>query len=118
MQPLTEKERFYYFLFGCIGVRLLMSYTAKYVGENYNDKLPYLGALALLPVFGFMYYYISETRKTAPEAGGGEVWWDWARPVHATFYFVFAVLAFKRNPKAWTVLLADTVFGFTLWLSK
>lgn len=118
MQPLTEQQRFWYFLIGCIGARLLMSYGAKYVGEKHIDKLPYLGAIALIPAFGFTYLYLSGARDTAPEAGGEKVWWNWARPVHAIFYFVFAVLAFNKNPKAWTVLFADVVFGFALWLSR
>lgn len=117
MQPLTETQRFYYFLFGCIGTRLLIAFIAKYVGEKHIDYLPYLGAVALIPAIGFSYLYVSGARPTGPEAGG-EIWWNWARPVHAAFFFMFAILAFNKNPKAWIVLLANVAFAFTNWYFK
>jgi hypothetical protein len=117
MQSLTETQRFYYFLIGCIGLRLLIAYGAKYVGENNLESLPYLGYIALIPAFGFMYLYLSGARPTGPEAGG-EIWWNWARPIHSVFYAMFAYLAITKNPKAWTVLFADVVFGFTIWMFK
>jgi hypothetical protein len=55
------QQRFLMFLIGCIGVRSLFVVIAKYIDPKY---LKYLGYLALLPATGFMYIYLTGSRKT------------------------------------------------------
>ena len=81
------KKRILLFLFGCIGVRSLFVIIAKYTDTKY---LPYLGYLALLPALGFIYIFLSGTRKTGPETFGNKIWWNNLRPIHATLYILFA----------------------------
>ena len=107
MKELNEKERFYYFIFGCILVRSLFILIAKNASEN---VLFYFGIIALIPSFMFFYLYFSGSRPTGPEAGG-EIWWNWARPIHGSLYLIFAILAINNNNKAWIVLLIDLLFG-------
>ena len=49
------------FLIGCIGIRSLFVIIAKYI----NTK--YLGYIALLPAIGFIYIYLTGSRKTGAE---------------------------------------------------
>jgi len=107
------KKRILMFLIGCIGMRSLFVVIAKYININY---LKYLGFLALLPVIGFIYIYITGARKTGPETFGEKIWWNNLRPIHAIFYFLFAYNAIIGNKQAWLYLLADVLFGLISFL--
>ena len=107
------KQRMLLFLIGCIGVRFLFVIIAKYISINY---LKYLGYLALLPAIGFMYIYLTGSRKTGPETFGEKIWWNNLRPIHSILYFVFAYNAIIGNKQAWIYLLADVVLGITSFL--
>jgi len=107
------KQRTILFLVGCIGVRSLFVLIAKYVNTNY---LKYLGYLALLPAIGFIYIYLTGTRKTGPETFGNKIWWNNLRPVHAIFYLLFSYNAIIGNKNAWIYLLADVLFGLISFL--
>ena len=50
------QKRFLLFLIGCIGIRSLFVIVAKNSDIKY---LKYMGYLALLPAFGFIYIYFS-----------------------------------------------------------
>jgi hypothetical protein len=65
------QQRFLMFLIGCIGTRSLFVIIAKYINTNY---LTYLGYLALLPAIGFIYIYLTGSRKTGAEVFGEEIW--------------------------------------------
>jgi len=82
MNPI--QKRFLLFLIGCIGSRTLFAILAKNTGVNY---LPILGYIALLPAIGFMYIYVTGSRKTGVEVGGEKIWWNDLRPIHAVLYF-------------------------------
>ena len=108
------QKRFLLFLLGCIGVRSLFVLIAKYINTNY---LKYLGYLALLPAIGFIYIYLTGTRKTGPETLGDKIWWNDLRPVHGLIYSLFAYNAINGNTFAWIYLLIDVIIGLISFLS-
>ena len=107
------QQRIVMFLFGCIGVRSLFVIIAKYININY---LKYLGYLALLPAIGFIYIYLTGSRKTGPETFGEKIWWNDLRPIHSILYFLFAYNANIGNKQSWIYLLVDVVFGLVSFL--
>jgi hypothetical protein len=107
------QKRFLLFLIGCIGTRTLFVLIAKNAGEKY---LPLLGYLALLPAIGFIYIYLTGSRKTGAEVFGEKIWWNDLRPLHSLLYFLFAYNAIIGNTKAWIYLLIDVIFGLISFL--
>ena len=108
------QKRFLLFLIGCIGIRSLFVIIAKNASINY---LPILGYLALLPAIGFIYIYVTGSRKTGAEVFGGKIWWNNLRPLHAILYGLFAYNAINRNHNAWMYLLVDVIIGLVSFLS-
>ena len=96
------------FLIGCIGTRSLFVIIAKYIDTEY---LKYLGYLALLPAIGFIYIYLSGSRKTGAEVFGEKIWWNYLIPIHSLLYFLFAYNAIMGNKQSWIYLLVDVLFG-------
>ena len=109
----TIHKRFLLFLIGCIGTRTLFVYIAKNATTQY---LKYMGYLALLPAFGFIYIYLTGSRQTGAEVFGDKIWWNNLRPIHGLIYFLFAYNAIKGNKGAWIYLLVDVLFGLTSFL--
>ena len=107
------QKRFLMFLIGCIGVRSLFVIIAKYVNTQY---LKYMGYIALLPAIGFIYIYLTGSRKTGPETFGEKIWWNNLRPIHSILYFLFAYNAINGNKQAWIYLLVDVLFGLISFL--
>ena len=107
------QKRFLLFLIGCIGTRALFVYIAKNIDVKY---LPLLGYLALLPAIGFIYIYLTGSRKTGGEVFGEKIWWNDLRPIHSLLYFLFAYNAIIGNNKAWIYLLVDVIFGLISFL--
>ena len=107
------QKRFLMFLIGCIGVRSLFVIIAKYVNTQY---LKYMGYLALLPAIGFIYIYLTGSRKTGAETFGEKIWWNNLRPIHSILYFLFAYNAINGNKQAWIYLLVDVLFGLISFL--
>ena len=107
------QQRILMFLIGCIGVRFLFVIIAKYINIKY---LGYLGYLALLPATGFIYIYLTGSRKTGAEIFGEKIWWNNLRPVHSILYFLFAYNAIVGNKNAWIYLLADVLIGLISFL--
>jgi hypothetical protein len=108
------QKRFLLFLIGCIGTRTLLVYIAKNTSVDY---LPILGYIALLPVLGFTYIYITGSRETGVEVLGGKIWWNNLRPIHAIFYSLFAYNAIHKNKRSWIYLLYDVLFGLGSFLT-
>ena len=106
--------RTYLFLCGCIGSRLMLAWLAKNASPQ---QLKYLGFLALLPAFGFILLYMSDSRQAAPEAGGS-TWWNAIRPIHGVLYLLFAIYAIKSSQYAWTILAGDAMLGLLFWYMK
>jgi hypothetical protein len=107
------QKRFLLFLFGCIGIRSLFVYIAKNVN---SQLLMYMGYLALVPAFGFIYIFLTGTRQTGAEVFGEKIWWNNLRPIHGALYFLFAYNAILGNKNAWVYLLIDVVIGLISFL--
>lgn len=108
------QKRFILFLGGCIVVRLLYVYVASKINTQY---LPVLGILALFQAIGFAYLFVANGRKTGPEVFGDKIWWTDLRPIHAAFWFAFAIAAISKNPYSWVFLLLDVIFGLISFLT-
>ena len=107
------QKRFLLFLFGCIGVRSLLVYIAKNVNTQF---LMYMGYLALIPAVGFIYLYLSGSRKVGNEVFGEKIWWNNLRPIHGLMYFLFSYNAITGNKNAWIYLLIDVIIGLISFL--
>jgi hypothetical protein len=75
-----------------------------------------MGYLLLLPAVGFMYIYLTDSRKTGPEVFGEKIWWNDLRPVHALLYALFSYNAINGNRNAYLFLLVDVLFGLSAFL--
>jgi len=109
----TIYKRFFLFLIGCIGTRILFVIIAKNI---YNKYLPYLGYLAMVPAIGFIYIYLTNSRQTGAEVFGGKIWWNNIRPIHGLLYGMFAYNAIKQNSGAYKYLLVDVIIGLISFL--
>jgi hypothetical protein len=104
---------FLMFLIGCIGLRSIFVIIAKYINIKY---LKYLGLLALIPAIGFIYIYLTGSRKTGAEVFGNKIWWNNLRPIHSILYFLFAYNAIIGNKESWIYLFVDVVIGLISFL--
>ncbi len=93
-------------------IRCLFALIAK----NYIEYLPMMGYFALVPAIGFLYIYITGSRKTGPEVIGDKIWWNDLRPVHGFLYLLFAINAFEKNPDSWIILMLDVIIGLIAFL--
>ena len=109
----TLQKRMLLFLVGCIGTRLLFVYIAK---NSSVQVLKYLGYVALLPAIGFMYIFLTGSRKTGSEVFGEKIWWNNLRPLHSLLYFIFSYNAIIGNKNAWIYLMVDVVLGLFAFL--
>ena len=107
------QKRFLLFLFGCIPSRLALAYVAKIIPINY---LPILGYVTLVMAIGFIYIYLTGSRKTGPETFGEKIWWNPLRPIHALLYLIFSYYAINRIRCGWIYLLYDVIFGLLSFL--
>ena len=107
------QKRFLLFIFGCIGMRTLFVVIAKNIDIKF---LPYLGYLALVMAAGFIYIFLTGSRKTGMETFGAKIWWNDLRPVHGLLYLLFAYNAINKNNGAWVYLLVDVIVGLTSFL--
>lgn len=100
------------FLVGCIGTRSALAYWAAHASP---ETLHLMGWLAVIPALGFAIIYVTGSRKTGPEVGGGRIWWDGLRPVHAALYALFAYHAIRQDKGAWRFLAVDVGIGLAAW---
>jgi len=107
------QKRFLLFLIGCIGSRSLLVLIAKYIPIEY---LPIMGYIALVPTIGFIYIYLTGSRKTGGEVFGDKIWWNDLRPIHSVLYGLFAYSAINKNKYSWIFLLIDVIFGLISFL--
>jgi hypothetical protein len=108
------QKRFLLFLIGCMGTRFFLVYLAKNISIDY---LPYMGYIALIISFGFMFIFLTGSRKTGTEVMGDKIWWNNLRPLHATLYGLFAYFAITKNNNAWKILLVDVLIGLFSFLT-
>lgn len=110
------QKRFLLFFLGCISVRVLIAYYARYIALNNPSFLPYLGLLALIPVIGWFYILFIKPRDTGFEVFGDKIWWNKLRYLHAFNYICFSVLALQKNKKAYLFLVIDVIIGVISFL--
>ena len=91
----------------CLAARIGLVVAAKLVPRKW---LPWMGAVALLPVLGFLALFAGLWR-CGNGAFGQRILWNGMRSVHATAFLVFAILAFVRSPWAYVPLAADVALG-------
>lgn len=110
--PLTPRQRIPLFLLGCIGLRLGI---AEGVRRSPLNARKVISVFYILAGLGMMYFYVTGARQVGPETGGGPIWWDNIRPLHALLYGIFAAMAFSDNQQSWIVLYADVALGIMAW---
>lgn len=98
----------------CVVLRVFIAYLAKHASHT---MLRYMGYVAVLPAIGFMYIWMTGSRKTGGEVMGGKIWWNDLRPVHGLLYSLFAYTAIMgKTLIAWKFLLADVIIGLVAML--
>jgi hypothetical protein len=107
------QKRFLLFIFACIPSRLALAALAKYIPNAY---LPYLGYLALLPAFSFLYLFFSGKRTIGFETQGAPIWWTKFRLFHGLMYLLFAFYAIQKYSNAYKIIVVDTIVGLVLFL--
>lgn len=112
---MSNQNKLYLFLFGCLGVRTLLALLAYKISP---DHLPYLGAFAFLVGVGLIYNFIFNARQVAPEssAQSNKVWWNNFRPLHGVLYLLFAYYAMTKDKNAYVFLALDVVIALVLFL--
>ena len=106
-------KRILLFLFGCITTRFLLVFLAKKADKKF---LKLMGIFALLPAFGFLYIYLTNSRKIGAETFGQPIWWNNLRPIHGLLYIIFSYLAINNNNNSYIILLLDVLIGFSAFL--
>ena len=106
-------KRFLLFLIGCIGTRSFLAYYAK---TTNLDTLKLLGYFGLAISIGFMFIYLTGSRKTGGEVFGEKIWWNDLRPLHSLLYLLFAYFAINKNSNAWIFLVIDVVIGLSSFM--
>lgn len=106
-------KRFALFLLGCIPVRFFIVYLSKIAPIYY---LRWMGVIALMPAFGFLYIYFTGSRKRGVETMNAPIWWNELRPIHAALYIMFALNAIRGIRCAWIYLFADVCLGLFSFL--
>jgi hypothetical protein len=101
------QKRFLLFIIGCILTRTVIILIAK----NYQEYLPIMGYISLIPAIGFLTIYLTGSRTSGSEVFGDKIWWNNLRPVHGILYLTFGVMAINSNSNAWLILLADLIIG-------
>ena len=107
------QKRFALFLGGCIPARVFIVFLAKNTPLRY---LHYLGYIALIPAFGFLYLYFTGKRQTGLETQGAPIWWANFRILHGLLYLLFAFYAINKISSAYKILFLDVVIGLILFL--
>jgi len=115
---MTPTERYFTYIIGCLGTRLLLAILAY----NLSGTLRYILATILgLMGLGFMVIYFGGFRKTGLETGGKSIWWNNLRPIHGMLYIIASLLLMIKTPIIYKiknnhvssyVLLFDTFIGY------
>ena len=108
------QKRFFLFLFICVPLRLMFVYLVTQVTTK---DLKMLGYISILPALGFIYIYMTGSRKKGIETQGDEIWWNSLRPIHSLLYFLFAYTAINNmKDHVYKPLLADIILGLISFL--
>ena len=111
MNDLTK--RILLFLLLCIPTRLYFVYLAK---TSNKETLRILGYISIIPALGFLYIYMTNSRRTGSETFGKPIWWNNLRPLHSFLYFLFSYMAIRNNKESYKVLFFDVLIGLISFL--
>lgn len=94
---------------------------ASVVRRTPAHRLPWVGAVALVPALGFLTLYLTNRRLGAVTETGPHcaVWWHALRPVHGVLYLLTAVYAFRQQTEwAYVPLAIDVCVGLVAGLCR
>ena len=114
MKPFSKENRIFYFLTGCIPLRLGIVILAYFLPKEY---LQYLSLIFLILSFSFLYLFFFNKRMNAPEAGG-KTWWNQLRLLHGLLYMSGSIYGFRKSNYIWIPLLIDVLLGLMAFLHK
>lgn len=103
----NDTKRLLLFVFGCLVVRALYAYSAY----SYPQYLRELSYPAFIMGIGFLYIWWFNLRKVGGETFGEKIWWNHLRPIHGLLYLTFAILAWRRDRRAYIPLVLDVIIG-------
>ena len=105
---MKKDHRILLFLFGCMFIRILLIFLAKYGSKII---LNIMAILFLCIAMGMLNTFLYRPKKLG--AFGGDPWWNNLRPIHSVLYIIFAIIVLtKYHSSAWVVLLLDVILGF------
>lgn len=111
MESLHLMERRLLFLLGCIPLRVALAYYV--LGKPSEYMYVILASIGM----GFLYIYLTNSRKTGVEVFGGKIWWNNLRPIHGVLYLVAAYYLWKgENKISATILTLDVVIGLSSFM--
>lgn len=102
------------FLLLCIPARYLISFFLYKMDSKY---LRYMGLILLGPVLGWIYIYLTGSRKTGGETFGAPIWWNFMRPIHASLYLLAGLMALNKDTRAWIPIFIDTTVGLLAFIN-
>lgn len=109
------EQRRFYFLFGCIPVRMLLACSLLMIP---NSLVKFVASVLASIGVSFATLYILKLRMNASE-GGGKTWWHYLRPLHAVSYLVTSYLLLTENRQyASMILILDLCIGTFAWHKK
>jgi hypothetical protein len=110
---MNEVERFYYFWWYCIPIRVFIGIIAIIATFAANTSIFYLLGTYTLITGIWLGYNIVITHLGMKNKGrlGGRVWWKNARYIHCLNWLTASTLCFIQVPGAGTPLLFDALFG-------
>ena len=109
---LTNEQSKYYFIFGCLPIRILMSLIPIYI----NKKLKIYYHIILLSIsLSFLYLYFTNKRLDAFEAGG-ITWWSKFRIIHGLLYLFASIYLIENSNLSSKILFLDTLFGLIIFI--
>lgn len=115
---LSATQRRWMFWIGCIGTRVALAVIAKLYHTFFFVRL--MAYAGILLSVSYLYLFFSGARKTGVEVGGGLIWWNLLRPIHALLWgtFSYMVLGGSRETrsKSWMALAADVALGAGAYL--
>ncbi len=107
-------KRMLVFIFGCIGIRSLITYMT-FVYRS-DPLIKYVSIPTSIIGLAFVTIYVMGWRKTGAETGGEAIWWNSLRPVHGVLWLSASVLALWKPDWVYVVLGIDTLVGLTATL--
>ena len=101
------------FLLLCIPARILIALGSQFSPDKY---LKVYGIVLGLIGLSFLYLFITNSRLSAPEAGG-KTWWAQFRILIGFFYITAAVYALQgKRDLIWIPLAIDIIFGIIIFI--